>query len=391
MNRLELESGDPATGLVEVIDLEALNSARVLSQSGSQQPVSGGPPSAEAVPPAEPLGNAPSQQGNYAASHDADPPRQPPREENRRYHSDHAHDHGHDHGAGFDWEDTAPAGFSEAFLCSKRQVGDLFSRTVVYHLQDQSESPVVRYHHDQRELDMLLPRHDTSQRYAATHHAFVGLRYVQFQNGPLLVGWCNGGPCQQSTATGPLDLLLKDCDIEDSTAEAFFLVPGSAPPMYRHAWCSCCAAALAALGGHAALQQLLEVAVAAPGPDQEPIVFECHSSRSNTKYIAVRAGGAFCDWGLVEWAEVRPTCRTCRRNRGQCRHIKLLVDPESLAGLQPSGLSPEDFEKKLRKVIDPTTGLLKITSISQHVLCEELEDDPALQAIYKGTCPHCSL
>lgn len=244
---------------------------------------------------------------------------------------------------------------------------------ISYQTMDQASNPILRISDDRQELEVVIPWRDSSVRWKRLSYAIVGLRWLSFQEGKLLVGWCKGGGCSKPSKLGKL---LTGCPGSEGSADNFFPTPQPGEDsMCSDSWCACCTAAVDAVGGTEGLQTILAAAETTVGVNHGTLVVDCGAAKQ-----AVRAGDSFGSWGLVVWDDTNvPVCQTCPRSKSRCEHVQVLIDPMLLPAQSTQGLPKEEFEEKLSKELEGMSPC-----ISRGQLPEELEDNISLLQTVTG-------
>lgn len=194
-------------------------------------------------------------------------------------------------------------------------------------------------------------------------HIFVALRFLRFQDGDVLTGWCSNPHCSDRHEDGAI---AEGCD--------------ELP--YNKTWwggslCQCCSSMAAGMGGEDELRLMF-----AHHSNVSAALAEGHFTRDirvlqpRHTVKAVKAGASFDRWGVVN---DKGRCMTCH-GAGVCMHTE--------SQPPPSRVTVEEWLQKLGKDFDFEAGCRKWTCISREQLPEEIEDDPHLLQIYNGERPN---
>ena len=134
--------------------------------------------------------------------------------------------------------------------------------------------------------------------------AFLGLRSVDCSGGEQLVGFSSGCLCAGSDDNR--QLARPDC--RDTPGVEQSLLPA------KQRMCSCCAQLLAAYGGGALMRRLLRLCT--PGDNGSVVTPLFVGDR---RYLAVRAGANFADWGVLD--DTTRRCCVCPTRQRNCKHV----------------------------------------------------------------------
>lgn len=142
--------------------------------------------------------------------------------------------------------------------------------------------------------------------------AFLGLRFVASSDGEQLVGFSSGCLCAGGGA-GSCQLAQLSC--RDAPA-----VNENSLPEQR--MCCCCAQLLAAYGGSASLRRLLRLGTPSKsGSVVAPLYV------GDRRYLAVRAGAGFADWGVLD--DTTRRCCICPTRQRNCKHVREVLQRAS--------------------------------------------------------------
>ena len=142
--------------------------------------------------------------------------------------------------------------------------------------------------------------------------AFLGLRFVDCSGGEQLVGLSSGCLCAGSDGNRQL-AQLDGRDMPDADQSSL--------PEQR--MCSCCAQLLAAYGGSACMRRLLRLST--PGHSGSMVAPLDIDGR---RYLAVRAGACFENWGVVDDHTRR--CCVCPTRQRNCKHVREVLQRASV-------------------------------------------------------------
>ena len=242
---------------------------------------------------------------------------------------------------------------------------------------------------DRREGHFMVAAHKI-ERYHKSFRQFVtvGFRFIRCAQGAkVLVGWCSEER-ECSEPPGPREL-FPEMDF-----------PGISPDELQQSgtMCPCASSLLEHLGGEGALQDILELRRATAQPpdvalDPTATQEECctligHWALAGKAYVYLNpchpSAAVFGQWGVLRSFRDGYACQVCSGTPRHCQHTSAMVEAEELHN-NPH-MSREEWERRVTKAINPITGKLWISSISQQQLPFFPEEDETVHAQIQGEC-----
>ena len=227
---------------------------------------------------------------------------------------------------------------------------------------------------DRAEAHLLVQRFDELTGAEKAGHGFLALRRVQFSDETLLISWCHSSACSTPTELGST---YKGLHYRHSCATEHL---GNHQPL-----CPCGQAIVLALGEQW-LQDVLQCQSVAPA--SQPLLLDVVIKARS--HVAVRAGSALEDWGLVQLAPGGvANCTTCPSRKQHCSHVNAWRKSQQGEEVEaPSTTLPTaEYEQELSRFIDLENGAQRLSStcLSRLQIPKSVDDMPAVAHALRGT------
>lgn len=238
-------------------------------------------------------------------------------------------------------------------------------------LASHQAAPIIWVCQDGSEGHVLIPdcavdQQPSQQQSRQQHFGFGTLRFVEFADQTVLIGWCSTPACPNKTHLGR----IMEGKHYHSVQSADFLKE-------ELGICKCLQQFVKEIGGEHTLRQLYEQHVAKEPP------FHIDYTFKNKQYHIVQLGPSYKTLGLIRPLGKKLLCYTCPNNKQHCGHMQHLRG-ESITSENTPWLDDSQFEDVFRKVFDIAKGQGKTFCISQKRLPVDLKDEPELLEIYLG-------
>lgn len=206
--------------------------------------------------------------------------------------------------------------------------------------------------------------------------AFVGFRFVGFQDKKVLVSFCKNCPaCKDASAANLHVQMFEGTDYPQSTSTTF-LEPGFTPlcPLARLLFDKL------HFASEPMLLEFISVAYQHRGSDDPPTTTPLPPGR-----VVVSPQPGFLHWGVVrEESGCRDMmCMTCERNNRRCKHVHALrgasADVEATREARLAGMK-EQFEKSFRDRFDVDAGQRKLKGLSRYEARQHIQAQPTSYA-----------
>ena len=284
--------------------------------------------------------------------------------------------HGHDHECGGHGHEDSDGGDQPSrdssvglrlSLCERLNAGE---HRLVYVSSDRREGHYI-----------VAARTHQTYHSSPRDFVFVGFRYLLCQaGGKVLVGWCGAE---------------RDCPEPPSRRSLF---PGHdcldmSPDELQEGSCICPIAAklLQQLGGPRWLTHILamQTGEASQQPEfGESLIGEWELQGRPYTYVNPQDGGQnlFRQWGVVRSLHEGYSCQVCEGRPRHCRHTQVIVG----AGDKERALHMprKEFDRKIKRVLNPISGKLRVKSISQEKLPFFPEEDDVVKSQIRGESAH---